>query len=711
MWFTRNPIRRFFLACLLSIGWVPAPLSAANQTADVYTQQEKESIRANPVVRFAVYPNGQPFMHLEGGKPVGVAVEYLQAIAKASGLTFEPVVVTDIGQARQALQRHELDLLPVLTSSGSTGTSSVLMTTPYFVGTAVVITRASTASIFELSRLQGMHVAVRCNSLIYRLLQSRYPTITLLPVATPGDELSLVSNGLADAAVDVDAMLLPLWRKMYFSNLHVSGSISDVLVRFSMGVRSDQPLLAAVIDKSLSSLTAKQTDVMMAKWMGDSDYGATSWRVHFRFHAWEISAALMAMVGLAFLYRRARRERRRAERSEREKAMFLAVMSHEIRVPLSAVLSSVDLLRRTRVSKHQAALLATAGSAADALQRLVDDVLDLSKLEANGLQLSSTPTDIRELLREVVEIVRHKVDQKGLQFKVDIDISEAHILLDAMRLQQILVNLLTNAVKFTHHGSVALRVVLERSDGGSIQRKLTVSVCDTGIGIPPEQHTRLFHAYVQADSTIARRYGGTGLGLSISRQLIELMGGAISLRSEVNVGTTISFWIPVQLASTQMAGPGKDSSARGSTEPGLARHVSVLLIEDHPANRFVFEQQLRSIGCKVTACADGASALRVSNHALFDLVLMDCDLPDMSGYELARAMRERESESDRHTPILALSASTDATHKMACIDCGMDGILKKPLQLSLLCSEIRVWCDVDLPDPGVFDDEGNVEAS
>ncbi|GGA28288.1 hypothetical protein GCM10010981_16320 [Dyella nitratireducens] len=670
-----------------------------------YTEQEKAWVQANPVVRFAVYPGGQPFIHLDGDQPSGVAMEYLHAMAKSTGLVFEPVNVANGAEATLALQRNELDLLPVLSSrqDGTLSAGSMLATRPYFVGTAVVITRASTGSIFQLNELEGLHVAVRRDGFLHQLLQNQFPGVALVPVASAQDELTVVSNGMADAAMDVDTALLPLWRKMYFSNLHVSGAISDVLLNFRMGVRSDDPILASIIDKSLASLTAKQTDDMMARWMDDSDYGVTSWRVHFRFHAPEITAAVTMLMALAYLYLRARKDRRRAEQSEEEKAMFLAVMSHEIRVPLSAVLSSVELLKLTRVNKNQRELLVTASSSADALLRLVDDVLDLSKLEADGLMLDSTPTDVGKLVQDMVQIIRHRVDEKGLQLNLNINVPEdVCVLLDVTRIQQVMINLLTNAIKFTNQGSVTLDVALNRSSGDAASRKLSVSVCDTGIGIPPEQHTRLFHAYVQADSTIARRYGGTGLGLSISRQLIELMGGTITLRSELNVGTIISFSIPVRLAP---AGDTSvtEASITASEEPSRTQDVSVLLVEDHPAIRFVFEQQLRSIGCLVTACPDGASALRMFESKPFDLVLMDCDLPDISGYEATRTMRKREKDG-RHTPILALSASTDAEHKMACIQCGMDGLLKKPLELSLLRSEIQVWCDVELPDPTSHDD-------
>ncbi|GLQ86866.1 hybrid sensor histidine kinase/response regulator [Dyella flagellata] len=667
-------------------------------SAERYAQPELDRIHANSVVRYAVYP-GQAFAPQDGDPSNGVQMEYLRAIARTSGLVFRPVEVTDVEQATLALRQHELDLLPVLSSSQNAQPAPglITMTRPYLVATAVVIARGATANIFRLSELEGLRIAVRRDSLLHRLLGQQLPAVTLMPVVDANEELALVSRGLADAAVDVDAVLLPRWRKLYFSKLHVAGTISDLLLTFRMGVRSDDAVLLAMLDKALASLTAEQTDVLMAKWLGDSNYGAPSWRVHFRFHAPEITAALILLIGLICFYLRACRERRRAVRGEQEKSLFLAVMSHEIRLPLSAVLSAVELLRHTRISRRQKKLLATAGTAADALLRLVDDVLDLSKLGAGGMHLNNAPTNVAALARNMVEIVKHQAAQKGLALKLHTEVpDDARVLLDATRFQQVVINLLGNAIKFTHQGSVTLEVTLTANGDDATSRKLSVRVTDTGIGIPAQQRSRLFRAYVQADSTIARRYGGTGLGLSISRQLVELMGGSIDLRSEVNVGTAISFRLPVQLAPIE-ATTTPDRRTR-HPKPGRAKAVSVLLVEDHPASRLVFDEQLRSIGCQVTACADGTSALRFFGSKVFDLVLIDAGLPDLSGYEVTRMMRERENDG-HHTPIYSLSAYTDTAHRMACIEHGMDGVLKKPLELSLLRAKIRDCCDVELPDP------------
>jgi len=683
------------------------------QTQELFTPEERAWMIAHPVVNYAGYPDWHPFEYIENGQVSGLAIEYLTAISRTSGLRFQAVLEAGPAQSHQAqhaLDRGEVDLLPAVALEDVTSAAEhphYLLSDPYFVGTAVIITRDTAPATFDLGKLRGQRMAVRNQGFFAQLLRERFPDIVLVSRPNAEEVLNAVAQGQADAAIDMDAALMPLWRQKYLSTLHISGTVNNALLSIRMGVRSDMPQLLSIINKSLASLTAKQTDEMMAKWMDDTEYGAPTWQVLIRFHALEMLGFLALLMTVIALLLVARRDRHRAIRSERDKAAFLAVMSHEIRLPLAAVLSSVDLLQQSTLNSKQQKIVDNAVAAGDALHHLLDNVLDLSKLEVNGMKLEWLPFELEKLGHDVIEIVRHKAQAKHLQlvFRSHVP-SGAVVIADPTRLRQILINLLSNAVKFTEQGSVTLEMTLHQSEGMDLPAQLFLEVRDTGIGISAERRKRLFRAYAQADDTISRRYGGTGLGLNICRQLVELMGGTIELHSEENVGTTLSFNVPVTLGSAD-GKPGATNSApraRGSVaelprrKTSLpAKQASILLIEDHPANRFVIEQQLQTIGCRVTSCVDGASALRAHNAGSFDMILMDCDLPDMDGYTLTCTIRERESAMNHHTPILALSASTDADHHMRCIDSGMDGLLKKPLQLGLLRSELALWCDIELP--------------
>lgn len=696
---------RFIANVLLVVGLSASSLATATETT-LFTEQERQWISDHPVVEFAGYPDWQPFESVHRGKVSGLSLEYLGAISRISGLTFRPVLESDIKQARSALAKGRLDLLPVVTAQND-GTDagdnpSPMLSAPYFVGTAVIITRESMPTIYDLNLLRGRHVAVREHGVMHRLLTERYPDITLLPMSSPEQELQAVSSGMADAAIDVDALLMPLWRRGYYKNLHISGTANDALLNVRMRVRDDEPELRSIIDKSLASLTAKQTDDMMARWMIDSDYGAPSWTVLLRFHSTAFIGLGAALALLAMLYLFARRDRRRAMRSERDKALFLATMSHEIRLPTSALLSAVELLRATRLDTHQSKIVDTATTSADALLRLIDNVLDISKLEVNGLKLERLPVNLQKVADEVINVVLHKADEKHIAMHVDLSLKAGHtVMADPTRLQQVLINLLSNAIKFTARGSVTLEMMLHTSEGAELPAQLVVRVKDTGIGIAASRRNQLFQAYVQADNSIQRRYGGTGLGLNICRQLIELMGGTIALNSELGQGTTVSFTIPVTIVDAADLCPEAQhpsTQARLAVAPiDAANRPSILLVEDHPANRFVIEQQLRSLQCRVFTAENGGTALDMLEQYSFDLVLLDCNLPDIDGYEVTRRVRLRETALHRHTPVVAMSASSNAVHKMACIECGMDGVLTKPLQLAVLKAEIALWCGFDLP--------------
>ncbi|HEX7816635.1 ATP-binding protein [Dyella sp.] len=688
-------------ASLLILLLVMAPATAGTPSP-LFDAQEQQWIRDHPVVEFAGYPDWLPFETVERGQVSGLALDYLSAISRVSGLTFRPVLEPDLAGARSALSLHKLDLLPTVVADNAGVDAahgpSDSISAPYFVGTAVIITRESMPNIYDLSRLQGHRVAVREHGVMFRVLSQRYPKITLLPMASPEQELRAVSDGLADAAVDIDALLMPLWRRGYFSNLHVSGMVNDALLNVRMRVRDDEPLLKSIIDKSLASLSASQTDAMMERWMTDSDFGAPSWRVLLRFHTVAFVTLAAGLALLLMLYVFARRDRQRAMRSEQEKALFLATMSHEIRLPVSAIFSGIELLRTTSLDEDQQRIVNTTAASADALLHLVDDILDLSRLEANGLTLMPGPVDLRKITDDVVNVVLHKAQEKMIPIHVDLFLGGAPtIYADAIRLEQVLINLLSNAIKFTERGAITLEMTLHRGQGPELPAQLSVRVKDTGIGIAANRRNRLFQAYEQADNSIQRRYGGAGLGLNICRQLVELMGGVIDLDSEVGVGTTVAFTLPVTILDMiDPATPGQEPvPAKLTVEPiEASRRPSILLVEDHPANRFVIEQQLRSLDCRVTAADSGQMALGMIARESFDLILLDCNLPDIGGYELARRIRGEEGRQ-RHTPIVAISANTNAVHKMSCIESGMDGVLAKPLQLAMLRAEIALWCDFE----------------
>ena len=431
---------------------------------------------------------------------------------------------------------------------------------------------------------------------------------------------------------------------------------------------------------------------MVNQWLEETDNGVLSWDVLQHYSGELMALALVASVALTVLFAwRARVVQRQANRIVQSKSDFLSMVSHEIRTPMHAILAAGELLQRSWLDRRQRELIAAAGSAADALSGLLDDVLDLSKMDAQRLELEQVPTDLVALVEAVIGAAGIKAAEKGLPILLESQIPEnIDVGVDPTRMRQVVLNLLVNAVRFTERGSVSVDLrLLAAADASRAPSQLEVTVRDTGIGIPAEQQGRLFTPFTQADIATTRLYGGTGLGLTICRKLIALMQGTLVLQSEAGVGTTIRCTIPVTTHARQCATQEQAGSLRQDAP-------TILIVDDHAVNRLVIQRQLEELGCIVVLAEDGPRALALLAYRRCQLVLLDCYMPDLDGYQVAREIRKSDAGSARRTPIIAISAAVDAEHAQRCSDAGMDGILKKPIRLDDLRNLVEAWCDIDL---------------
>ncbi len=376
-----------------------------------------------------------------------------------------------------------------------------------------------------------------------------------------------------------------------------------------------------------------------------------------------------------------------ASAANEAKSAFLANMSHEIRTPMNGVLGMANLLERTRLNEHQSEMVEVIQSSGHALVRIIDDVLDISKIEAGHLTLTPEVFSLGELVHTVTATSELAARENSLSFicRYDSD-GPQHFYGDGLRIRQVIGNLVSNAIKFTSDGKVTLDLHTEPMDQPD-QCRLVIKVCDTGPGLSAAARERIFDPFMQDDNSMSRQYGGTGLGLSIAREIALAMSGELTVESELGVGSCFTFTCPLTISDAPQIeqSPAKPTEDKAT----LNRQIRVLVAEDHPVNRRLIELMLVSLACEAIYVEDGQKAVEMFRSREFDLVLMDIQMPGLNGVEALNAIRSAEQASGRtHTPVLALTANAMKHQVDAYRAAGFDGYLAKPFTLEGLLAAV-----------------------
>ncbi|MBF0220318.1 MAG: response regulator [Gammaproteobacteria bacterium] len=388
----------------------------------------------------------------------------------------------------------------------------------------------------------------------------------------------------------------------------------------------------------------------------------------------DITARKMAEVALI-------EAKQAADVANHAKSRFLATMSHEIRTPMSGVLGMAELLEQSELSDDQRQQVETIIASGSALLGVINDILDYSKVSSGHMTLEQHPFNLQQLGQECIDLLQQMANNSGLKLEFVSNLTDTNcspiVIGDSTRLRQVILNLLGNALKFTEKGEVQLQLECRPFDAAHVQ--IRVAVKDSGIGIPPGEQERLFDAFTQADMATTRKYGGTGLGLSITRSLVRLMGGEVFVESALGQGSL--FYFTLLLSRGTVTGEARDS------EQQVPLQGHILLVDDSPVNRLVAKAFLGKMGLSAVEAMDGQEALEAWRSGHYDLVLMDCRMPAMDGYEATQKIRAEEGE--QHIPIIAITANTAAEDRELCLTSGMDEVITKPFSQVDLYTVLR----------------------
>jgi signal transduction histidine kinase/ActR/RegA family two-component response regulator len=629
----------------------------------------------------------------DDGRIDGMTVEILNAAALKAGLRLQWVAWHRTPD--EALSGRAVDLWPALAATPLRA-RNFKITEPWLTNDTIAVALASRLRLDDRA-INSATVAMRGKSTMVPKFQAEFPGAVLWRAASREDALISVCAGKTDVAV-VETRFLQsalLGRPAECAGAHfVTHTLRPLRAELAIVGQKDAAVAAVMLRESINAVARSgQLDRALEKWNAYTsadganlvDLEQAELKNSVAIAAISVILGILAVLARQyFQVRSAQRQalaaQRSAEAANLSKSAFLANMSHEIRTPMNGILGYAGLALESDSVEEQRECLQTILSSGDALLSILNDVLDLSKIESGKFDILNEPFSLRALLNEAGKVFAFRFREKGLSFELSVSDGLPDALMgDALRLRQILLNLLGNAVKFTEEGCIGLTASGEL-EGGRIN--LCLSVSDSGIGIPPEKQKMIFEAFRQADDSTSKKYGGTGLGLSICAKLVELMGGKIELESTAGRGSRFSVILSMAVAENHPVRLAGEQAVQEFSEP-----LRILLAEDNPVNQKLAVKLLEKQGHTVAMAGNGRRAVEAFSRGSFDLILMDIHMPEMDGLEATRRIREMEGNATR-TPIIALTALAMTGDREICLAAGMDGFVAKPIRLNELCAEM-----------------------
>ncbi|MBC7926114.1 MAG: response regulator [Bryobacteraceae bacterium] len=635
-----------------------------------------------------------PYQQWKDGNPVGFTVDILNEAARLRGIRLE--WVHRPAGPKPSFEAGDVDMWP-LVSTEAGKSWGLYASDPWLANQFAMIWRSETSE----AEPEWLDQTISIASLAFTLSRARKMLPRFREDLTPNRSVALqhLCQGFSTGAfIEVrllEAMLMRRPSSCENTDFRVR-VFSDMQIPLSILAT---PAFGAEVDALRAEIQLMFQDgrfgARVDRWFVFSNVEAHT-LVQLQRQSQETTYALVALAALlpllAFLfvlYRRARTATGIAEAANKARGEFLANVSHEVRTPMNGVIGMTEVLLGTSLTPEQYDCALTIQESAIQQLSVLNDILDIAKIDSGQINFEKIPFSPTNLARKVVVSWRSAAELKGVALSLDVHELPEIVLGDPTRVRQILSNLVNNAVKFTEEGTISVRMWSAPADSGV---RLCFSVSDTGIGIKPAALSKIFEKFTQADYTTTRRFGGTGLGLSISKQLAELMNGSISVESDLGKGSVFTCSINLQIGSAELAKP----ETRGQQKARLLSAHPVLLVEDNKTNQKVGTLLLKSLGLEVDVADNGVVALAMLAVKEYSAILMDCQMPEMDGYEATRQVRQ---SPQRAIPIIALTAGATSQEKLLASAAGMNAFLSKPVRKDELREMLARWLPYDTQPP------------
>ncbi|DAB31805.1 MAG TPA: histidine kinase [Sulfurospirillum sp. UBA11407] len=657
-----------------------------------FSSKEQAWIDKHKKIRYVIDNNWYPleYFNEELSMHEGITKSYLDLVSKKTGLEFELVKTKNWSESVVKIKNKEADLYTAIAKTQSRS-EIVDFSTPYITMPEVFVTKKEISLIQDIKSLYGKKIALVKDYYMAETIKKEHPFIEVVEVETITKALELVTQGKVVAYIDVLPIVSYYIQQKGFSNLKIAG-MSDYSFAFSMAIRKDWSQEGlSVINKALKSITEEEKSDIYNRWF-HVEYSA---KIDYTL-VWKVVAFFVLFLGLSLYWNRkltnevsmrklAQEEllklnveleeaKDSAQSANMAKSNFLSNMSHEIRTPMNSILGFADLLYEKIEDKKLKSYVSTIRSSGQALLFLINDILDLSKIESGKLEIIKTASSIKNLFKEIENLFSLQIEQKGLEFKINIDKKiPPSLILDAIRVKEILINLVGNALKFTQTGGIYIDVIAGTIHTHQSKIDLFIVVKDTGIGIPKSSQEKIFNTFEQVENQDIRKYGGTGLGLAISKKLAKLMEGTLEVKSEESEGASFTLSLKnIDIASICESDEELEKSFDFS-------HVEfqkaiILIVDDVPANRELIKECFAGTNIQVDEAQNGQEAIFKAKERDYNLIFMDIRMPVMDGYSATRVIKEFSA-----TPIIALTASIMQDELKKIEGERFSGYLRKPV--------------------------------